>query len=113
MKNTIRLIALTLCLMFVATFMVACDKGANDNTNGTTSAPETTATAELILDESGAKEIVWADLCIQESAAENLTTKPEGNSYVIAFKWSGFDYQYTVDGATGEITEVLFDGDVI
>ena len=109
MKTTLRILALTLCLIFAAAFMLACNKDAKNDTT-TTTAPETTAALEVTLDEAQAKEIVWADLSIQESAAENLTVSLENGSYIIAFDWSGFDYQYTVNGATGEITEVLFDG---
>ena len=109
MKNTLRILALVLCLVLTASLMVACGKDSKkDDTKDTTAAVETEP-VELI-DEATAKEIVWADLNIQETAAENLTVEFKDNTYVIAFDWSGFDYQYTVNAATGVIDEILFDG---
>ena len=95
MKNKLRIIIGTICVIL------------------TTKEVEVTTVAEIKIDEATAKEIVFTSLSIQETAAENLTVKFENNTYVIAFDWSGFDYQYTVDASTGEIIEKIFDGDVI
>ena len=108
MKKTIRIIAMVLCLLMCTAVMFACGKG---DSNGTKTA-ETTAAPEVeLISEEEAKEIVWADLSIQETAANNLTVELKDNAYIIAFDWSGFDYQYTVNGQTGVIDEILFDGD--
>ncbi|MBQ4569054.1 MAG: hypothetical protein IJA62_03175 [Ruminococcus sp.] len=110
MKNTLRLIALTLCLVFVASFMVACDKGSKGNTDGT-DAPQTTAAAEPTIDEAKAKQLAFTDLNIQESAAEDLTVEFENNNYTITFKWSGFEYKYVIDAVLGDIAQIYFDGE--
>ena len=116
MKNKFRIIIGTLGVLLIAGAMTACNNGDTENTDTTKEAvsviDETTEAVSMI-DETAAKEIVFADLCIKESAAENLTVKLENNAYVIAFVWSGFDYQYTVDATTGEIIETIFDGDVL
>lgn len=116
MKNKFRIIAGALGILLISTFMVGCNNGGTENTETTKEAvsviDETTEAVNTI-DEAEAKEIVFADLCIQETAAENLTVKLENNAYVIAFDWSGYDYQYTVDAVTGDITEIMFDGEVL
>ncbi len=116
MKNKIKIIVGVLGILLISTTMVACNNGGTENTEPTKEAlsvvDETTEAVSMI-DEAEAKEIVFADLSIKESAAENLTVKLENNAYVIAFDWSGFDYQYTVDATTGEIIETMFDGEVL
>lgn len=112
MKNKLRIIIGTICVILIAGTMTACNSGSTENTE-TTKEVEVTTVAEIKIDEATAKEIVFTSLSIQETAAENLTVKFENNTYVIAFDWSGFDYQYTVDASTGEIIEKIFDGDVI
>lgn len=107
MKKLIRIIALVLCLFICATVIIACKK---DDSYGKKEL-ETTTPELILISEQEAKEIVWADLSIRESAANNLTVELKGSAYVIAFDWSGFDYQYTVNGQTGEIDEIIFDGD--
>ncbi|MBR3971751.1 MAG: hypothetical protein IKJ83_02565 [Ruminococcus sp.] len=113
MKNTLRLIAMVLCLLLSVTFIVACGKDdKKDDTNGTNAAVETTAAPEAeLISEEEAKEMVWTDLNIQETAAENLTVERDGNNYIIAFQWSGYDYQYTIDGVNKDINEILFNGE--
>ena len=117
MKKTIKIMALVLCLIFTASLMAACGNDNKTETNNTTDAVTTaqieTTAAALTIDETQAKEIVWADLSIQETAAENLTVELKDNSYIIAFQWSGFDYQYTVSAITGDILETIFDGEVL
>jgi len=111
MKNTLRLITFVLCFVLCTAFMVACGNDREDGTNNTT-APKTKEVSEVVLiSEEEAKEMVWIDLNIQESAAENLTVERDGNNYIIAFQWSGFDYQYTIDGVNKDILEILFDGE--
>ncbi len=116
MKNKFKIIACVLGILLIASSMTACNNGSTENTETTkdaVSVVDETTEAVSMIDEAEAKEIVFADLSIKESAAENLTVKLENNAYVIAFDWSGFDYQYTVDATTGEITETIFDGDVL
>ena len=106
-----KIICLLLSVLFISAFTLS---GCGDSDINPTDAPEATTTvAAVTIDEAAAKEIVWNDMCIQESAVENLTVKFENNSYIIAFEWSGFDYQYTINAGTGEIAEVLFDGSVL
>ena len=116
MKKEFKIIVGALGILLIASFMTACNNGSTENTETTKEAvsvvDETTEAVNMI-DEAQAKEVVFTDLSIKESAAENLTVKLENNAYVIAFVWSGFDYQYTVDAITGEITETIFDGDVL
>lgn len=104
-----KLICLLLTVLFVSAFALSGCEGSDTNT---TDAPEKT-TAAVTIDEAEAKEIALSDAGVPETAAENLTVKLENNSYVVAFVWSGFDYQYTINASTGEITEVLFDGSVL
>ena len=96
----------------LAMSVMLCGCSEEVDTTPTATATESTA-AEIIIDEAGAKEIALADACIPETAAENLTVELEGNSYIVSFQWSGFDYQYTVNGTNGEITEELFDGEPV
>lgn len=112
MKNKFRIIFGTLGILLIASSMTACNSGGAENTEATV-IEEVTTVAETKIDEAAAKEIVFADLSIQETAAENLTVKLENNAYVISFVWSGFDYQYTINASTGEIAEIIFDGDVL
>ena len=95
-----------LLAMTMTVSLVGCNEG---------NAPSTSNTEAQVsmIDEAAAKEVAFADAGIAETAAENLTVKFENNTYIIAFDWSGFDYQYTVDGATGEIVEEIFDGEVM
>lgn len=113
MKNKFKIIAGALGILLISIVMVACNNGDTETTKEAVSVIDETTEAVSMIDEAAAKEIVFADLCIKESAAENLTVKLENNAYVIAFVWSGFDYQYTVDATTGEIIETIFDGDVL
>lgn len=106
-----KLICLLLTILFVSAFALSGCEGSDTNT---TDAPEeATTVAAVTIDEAGAKEIALADAGVPETAAKNLTVKLENNSYVVAFEWSGFDYQYTINASTGEIAEVLFDGSVL
>lgn len=103
-----------LLTVFLVTTMVSCGNSSTENTDTTKDvANEATTEAVNMIEEAEAKEVVFNDLSIQETAANNLTVKLENNSYVIAFDWSGFDYQYTIDATTGEIIEILFDGEVL
>ncbi len=111
MKKSILVI---LALMLVAVFaLCGCGKETSETSKEKEAETKTVATTApaVTLDEEGAKAMVFADLNIQESAAENLTVTQEGTSYVISFEWSGFDYQYTIDAVNGDITEILFDGE--
>ena len=105
-----KLICLLLTVLFVSAFALSGCEGSDTNTTDT---PEETTAAAVTIDEAEAKEIALSDAGVPETAAENLTVKLENDSYVVAFVWSGFDYQYTINASTGEITEILFDGSVL
>lgn len=117
MKNKFRIIAGIICILLIAIPTVGCGNGGTQDTETTTDAVSVTdevpTEAESLIDEAAAKEIVFTSLSIKETAAENLTVKLEDNKYIIAFEWSGFEYQYTVDAVSGEIVEKLFDGEVL
>lgn len=115
-----KILALLIAITLTATLVGCGESNTDTDTNSAPKIEETTSAdnegkteAVNMIDEAEAKEIVFADLSIQETAAKDLTVKLENNAYVIAFSWSGFDYQYTVDATTGEITETIFDGEVL
>ncbi len=104
-------IIILLAVLFIAIFALGGCAKSNDPSI------ETPAADNSSISEDDALAIVLEDAGIQETAAENLTITEDEvdgkHAYVIAFVWSGFDYQYTVDASTGEFIEVLFDGEVL
>ncbi|MBE6824180.1 MAG: hypothetical protein E7513_02420 [Ruminococcaceae bacterium] len=105
-------IIILLAVLFVAIFALGGCAKAEDPT---TDDPAVSDAASV--DEDGAKAIALEDAGVPETAAEDLTVTSEEvdgeQVYVIAFVWSGFDYQYTVSASTGEIVETIFDGEVL
>lgn len=104
-------IIILLAILFVAIFALGGCTKANDPSI------ETPAADTSSISEDDALAVALEDAGIQETAAENLTiTKGEfegKEAYVIAFVWSGFDYEYTIDANTSEILQTVFDGDVL
>lgn len=103
-------IIILLAILFVAIFaLTGCTK-ANDPSIESPAANSS-------ISEDDALTVALEDAGIQETAAENLTiTKGEfegKEAYIIAFVWSGFDYEYTIDASTSEILQTVFDGDVL
>lgn len=110
-----RSLFIMLAVLCVAVFALSgCTK--EDPTPTETNAITTEAAADNV-DENGAKAIALEDAGIPETAANNLTVttgEVDGAKvYVVAFDWSGFDYQYTISASTGEIVETIFDGSVL
>ncbi len=108
-------ISILLVVLFALMFVLG---GCSQETQEPAQQDSTDAvvTQETISEED-AKQVVFNDLSIQETAAENLkveTGETNGKkTYVISFEWSGFDYKYTIDASTGDIVEIMFDGEVL
>lgn len=111
-----RSLVVLLVILLGAVFALSGCTEADEPAPTETFAVTTEAVADVV-DENGAKAIALEDAGIPETAANNLvvtTGKVDGAKvYVVAFDWSGFDYQYTISAATGEIVETIFDGEVL
>ena len=110
-KSIILMIALLLISLLMFT---GCSE---EQTTDDTPTQEVTQADEITLSEEEATAIALENAGIQQTAANNLTVTADAldgvDVYVVAFDWSGFDYQYTINAATGEIIETLFDGEVL
>ena len=116
-----KLIVLICAILVCALTFSACSSGTKETTKSeettaaTQAASETTAAASGV-DEEGAKAVAFEDAGIKETAAENLSVtegvKKGEAVYTITFKWSGFEYEYSISKATGAIVESIFDGEV-
>ena len=99
-------------ILLVAVFAFSACSGSGEKTEADTTADTTAAAASITEDE--ARAIVLEKHGVPETAAENLTVKStqfEGeDAFVVAFSWSGFDYETTVN-ASGKIVKDIFDGD--
>ena len=114
MKKTLRITALVMSVLMMVSVMVACGDKTADNTPDTTAEiAQVTEIPEVTIDETQALAIALEDAGVPETAAENLSITIEAGSYIVYFEWSGFEYEYTINGATGEITQEMFDGEVM
>lgn len=109
-----KLIILVSILLICVLSFSACSSGSKSQSNDT---DEPAAVATTTIGEDEAKAIAFEDAGITETAAEELTvadSEVKGEAvYVISFKWSGFDYQYSISKASGEIVKEIFDGEVM
>ena len=108
-KSLIVLLAVVLAAVLAFS---ACSKEAG-NTEETST--ETTAAASSSITADDAKAVALEKAGVPETAAENLDvseTEYEGEAaYLVKFSWSGFDYEFTINAASGKIVHRLFNGD--
>lgn len=113
MKKTLLIL---LAVLFVAAIALS---GCSNSSPAPAADDAVTEAAAPVADigEDAAKAAALEKAGITETAAENLTVKTEEvdgvQAYIVAFEWSGFEYEYTVNAATGDIIQEIFDGDVI
>lgn len=112
-----KIVALLSVLLVCVMAFSACSSGKKTTPDTDRTSAVTQAEVAAKIDEQKAKEIAFEDAGIKETAAEDLAVtegeKKGKEVYTITFKWSGFDYEYSISKTDGEIVESIFDGEVV
>ena len=102
MKTTLRILALTLCLIFAAAFMVACDKGAKDEPLTLVGQWEYSAlNCEYTFNEDGTGSYLFA------GTEMKFTYEDNGDSFSILYEGNtdATEFEYVIEGKTLTITD--------